>query len=358
MNRFNRGVRHPTLLEFSAVRLLIGLLFALPCTLGMAKKPPDRVDQDSSEQNEEPAPRRARTLKDVYRIQQEIAAVRKNPGPAVAELVRTFAKRSGGHELRRECALALWDLPIAAGTPDYDTVLRVVNDEREHPAMRLEAAGILVHSVKPLPPETLERVRRLAFEQMPNGEVTHLALFRVLEWLPGDAKSEIFLINELKRNPGDEMRNNGIVWALGRMNAKRAVKPILDALLGAPGAPKLYRTRGYLALGGIGGKEAYDALMKCRETETGSIQKAHILEALGATKDPRAAKFLVGQLDPVGVDYSAVVRGLVYLGDPGVIPALEEEYRRLPPAERFDYNREWLRRAIENIRKGVDDYKF
>ncbi|MFC1680113.1 HEAT repeat domain-containing protein [Elusimicrobiota bacterium] len=341
----------------AALLCALGLL-ASP-SFGMARRPPEGRERDSG--GSAISSKSSLTDSDLGKIRKNIEALQKDPEATRVSLSAAFADRTKGQEFRGDCASLLWKLPIEPASKEFLMIERVLRDRREHTIARIEAAGILLRSAGQLPASTKKAIRDLAVNEFSNDEYLPFVLSRMFYRLGGDADAERFLVEELEANRSAQ-RNNRIVAALGRMDSTRAIRPISRLLL-CEGCPQqLYRTRGYLALGGIGGEESYDVLVRCLEIERDKRERRVILEAIGATKDPRAKDFLLEKLQhpeqQAGSYYAAVLDGLRHLGDPDVVPTLKRELDGLPGAIEYGSRRKWLQRTIRAIQDGADEYPW
>lgn len=348
-------------LEFAATgRLIAALLVLLVLTaapsFGMGKQPPEENSPGESKEFAEISKDVAESLDIVDRhagtpdtkLQEAIRTLRENLGDATPSLVDCLTDKGKSRAARMVCSLVMRNGAGNIGLRRRERLLALMRDAGEDQPPRIEAAAILLRN-KPEPSPALKReIRRMAISLYKTGEHKDHIMMSVFDQFPDDVEVRDFIVDQLSEEP-NASRRDGLILVLGKRKFKGLI-PIIEKELNSGNPERLFsKTRMYLALGDIGGEQAFDLLVKSLDKEKDSSGKAMILRGIGVTKHAGAKVFLLSHVkeDP-GQYGAAALRGLEFLGDPSVIPVLEGELEKGYTGSRRDL----ILLTIERIRTG------
>lgn len=288
---------------------------------------------------------------DVAGIQTAIGDLKNHPEISSPLLADHFIDRAKEAAYRANCAEILREMGYRLPESYAPKLKAIIREGKESPILRIDAANLLLRSRSPLDTRSRKSIREMAARFLRDGKEPGRVYQLILKELVAlkDAGTETLLLNELQR--GADV--GPALHALGKLGSRSAAAPIA-ATLNAHMSDRFYpRSRGYLALGEIGGSRAFDLLSDFLQREKSSTEKGIILSALGLTKDPRAKDTLLGFVtaEKPGINPHAALEGLQYLGDKSVIPLLKKELEKEPASS---HNRFWLQRTIDALNAGRD----
>lgn len=345
MSFLNAVVWTAIILSLVAIDPVTDALHAAPTASAMRKKL-ERIEEKSDKL------RRGRLSKmESLRFQSELKELEQSPKTTAPLLVDDLVNRKKDKSFRHLCFGVLSKKGMLPHiTPaDYAKIEKVVHNQKDHPQIRIHAANLILRGHKRRSLSTSRTIKKMALTFLKSRQSKGAVRRQIVRYFRGDKEIEDFMLSELNSTHGND--KNGSIAALGKMKCSRAVEPIA-AMLASPEADKsFYKTRGYLALGDIGGSRAYDHLIRFLQTEESETERSMILRAIGRSKDPRAKALLLEYLlKSPRKNHVTALAGLKYLGDPSVIPILESELNK----SRNAYERNRLEDAIDALRRGDD----
>lgn len=277
------------------------------------------------------------------RVSNAISDLQKNPSVGVPLLTEAFVDKTKDRNFRIHCAQILRDAGRPIPSDGLAKMEVTVRDASEDLVVRVDAAHFLIRDRKPLAPAVKRSVIALARDALRKDTQNPHVRLMIIRPLVGDSDAEELMLDELRRKADLDPT----VLLLGKMKSGRAIDPIVRLL--RSGDKGFHKTRGYLALGEIGGPQAFDALKTFLQQNPGEMDRRMILIGLGLTKDSRARSILLDHFHSAGVEYfGASLQGLRYLGDKSVIPILEKELEKpLTPGQS-----QIIRRTIFSINAG------
>ncbi|MCX5786927.1 MAG: hypothetical protein NTX64_00230 [Elusimicrobia bacterium] len=279
-----------------------------------------------------------------YHVQKALIDLQKNPKIAVPLLSKSFIDKTKDRAFRLNCAQLLRESGENMPVEDSAKLETVVVDPREDPLIRVFAAHFILRESERHPTALKGTIANMAVDFLRKGKETDFVRMLIIPGLAGSPQIERILLEELRA----EHDLDATLYALGRIRSQNAVSPIVRLLKSKRAGKDFYKTRGYLALGEIGGAAAYGHLVEFLATEPSEIERNMILLAIGRSRDPRAKSLLTDFLlqKPNGY-YITALRALRLLGDPSVIPTLERECEKPLPA----YQKGWVIKTISAIKE-------
>jgi hypothetical protein len=281
------------------------------------------------------------------RIDQAIAELQKNPEVSMPLLAEAFTDGKRDQRFRVAAGQILREI-VKPLPPEFDARLEmVIKDSAEPPSIRIYAAHLRLAPGKDVSTAVKNSILDMAEKFIREGKDDGNLRLLVFSRLVGNERAGQIMVQELQK--GKEV--DSTLWVLGKIKAPSSIASIATVLSKkqARGATNATKTRGYLALGEIGGAKAYDLLSGYLAHEKDRRQQRLLLRAVGLTHDPRAKQLLLDYLlKKRGQYYTSALRGLEYLGDPSVVPVLEEELKK--PLD--EHTRFKIHRAIESVQKG------
>lgn len=293
--------------------------------------------------------RRNSHLLDYARIRAAMDELRRHPEISVPLLADQFTNDTKPADFRANCAELIRETGRRIPDSHREKLKTILGNNHEGPIVRIDAANLLLRTQSKADKPTLKLIREAAAkflrQSIEPGRVYQLILRDLVA--AKDPGTEDLLLAELHRgaNLGPTLH------ALGKMASKKAIRPISDALYARLSDRFFPRSRGYLALGEIGGPSAYDALIALLSREPDKSNRHMIVWALGLTKDPRAKASLLQYIekkDPPDF-YAPALQGLAYLGDAELVHHLQ----RLLSDEPAPFKRERLQKCIDDLRAGA-----
>jgi hypothetical protein len=280
---------------------------------------------------------------EMRRIQDELALSAPIAAGSLTQVVRDKGKDI---RYRWQCLHLLDDRRFCGHlTRNHFTILaEEVDDGADDIRLRLGiASAIAVHCEKP-DQRIRELLKHAAIDNLGNLLVrTDVSV--ILRRYEGDPEVEQALFRQLEI----DRDSNSVIYILGKIRSKKAVKCILDILEAGKG--NLYKSRAHLALGDIGGDEVCQYLISFLHREKDRTDKDIILYAIGRTKSKMARGVLEEYLHKdSGMHLYAALEGLRLLGEKSVIPQLREDLLKATNEDR----RSEIVRTLEALRANDD----
>jgi len=276
-------------------------------------------------------------------------------------LVACFGDRTNIKSARVICSQCLAGSGSRMTTTQLSQVMGILRDKRDNPLARVEAAIVLLNAAPS--PELKEEIKQTIFGIYRQGHnQSHIRMSILRPHYVGDKDVLDFLTQQLLAEPNPS-RRNGILDHLAHMQIDGLVDIIAKELDPSTSKGLFSSTRMHLALGNIGGEEAFDLLRKRWDVVSDQTEKNLILQSLGATRDHRAKIFLLDFIHTRSKEYYiSAIKGLQFFGDPSVIPILEKELAAPtvsagptsddPVRAINTYEASWLRHAIAGLQSG------
>ena len=283
-------------------------------------------------------------------VKSSLQRLKNNPDAATSLFMSAFFDPKRDMNFRINCAGFLREIgkPIPS---IYEKKLQaIVENTSENSILRIDAANMLLSeevAVKPAVRAVISRRMQELYKTGRAGEEKPHIRLHVFPLLKGDAQLEAVLIAELSRTSSEDL--GPTLQVLGKMQTRAAIPPIKRLLDENFKSKKFPKTRAYLALGRIGGEQAYNTLVGYLPREKNITQKNMILFGIGLTKSSNAKNFLLNCKERKSSNHDgAVLQAFRFLGDTSVIPALEQERQETSdPGKKSD-----IQLAIDIIRKG------
>ena len=278
-------------------------------------------------------------------IGSAINDLRASPDTAGTPLTEALVDNSKDRSFRIICAQTLRESGASTTPILFPKLENIIRDAHDAPILRIYAAYFILRDNKKITGQMRSYIKRTSMQFMREGQEKTSVRMLLLPQFKDDRETQDFMISQLesKQDLGPTLAT------IGKMRSTLAVKPI-KKLIGTHRKDKDFPlTRAYLALGQIGGDEAYKTLITCLNEEPVELERDMILRAIGLTKHQGAKEILIDYLrsKPVGY-YTASLAGLAYLADPSTIPVLENELNRdLEP-----YLKQEINRTIQYINHG------
>lgn len=277
-------------------------------------------------------------------VQNAVAELQENPKMAVPLFSKAFIDKTKARTFRLNCAQLLRESGYAVPAEDATKLETVVEDSKEDPLIRVFAAYFILKDMNRHPASLEKSIANMASEFFRKGKEKDFVRMLLVPQLAGSPQLEEIMLEEL--HAGHEL--NVTINALGKLRAKSAISPIVRLLRSKNAGKTFYKTRGYLALGEIGGPLAFDRLVEFLAVEQSLIERKMILMGIGRTRDPRAKDFLVDYLLRKPNSYYMIsLDALRLTGDPAVIPIFEAELAKPLPS----YEKNQIERMLEAVKR-------